>query len=382
MGQRSWIIALVVAGIALFLIVLNFKRETNLWKAVPETTAFVLSTNFEGLDSLADLFLIQQLKKDFQLLETLNLPKDQGFLSVLQTGTPEGFNALFITKIPSDFQRTQVPKDLQTSQLQGVEVFRNQQLAFAEHKGLLLVAPHAMQVESSIQQLNSGHVIAKELNSSIQQNLFIFPENIDYFLTPLTEVKFRNALRFLRTTSGVLSGSWKAIAQGFQWNASMEGTISQLSSISFEASKALSVLPDHTTFCFRGKMDFKSLQNRLQEYLLDYYSEDWLGREMMIGNTTNQAGNFLILELSEVGKKALRTLEENNKMRVKQHLMFNTYNIKQESFFTYDDHYLYLFEDEKNLQNWINKYSAGKVLQNEANIQQLQAQNADFQYDF
>lgn len=382
MRQRSWIIALVVAGIGLFLIVLNFNRKSSLWEAVPETSAFVLQTDFSGLDTLPDLFFIQQIRKDYQLLKMLDFPGDQELLSVLQTGTPEGFNVLFISNVPSNFQQDRFIENLQPSQLQGVEVFRNQKMAFAQHKGLLLFAPHAMQVESAIQQLNSGQVIDKQLTASTQGDLFVFPENIDYFLTSLMEAEFRSSLRFLRTTHGTLSGNWESINQGFLWNGAITTSIPQLSSMSFEASKALSVLPDHTTFCFRGKFDYKSLQNRLQEHFLDYVSATWFGREMMIGSTTHQPGDFLIIELSNAGKSALKTLEENHKMRVNQHLMFTTYTINQKSFFTYDDRYLYIFEEEKNLQNWINKYSAGKVLQNEASIQQLQAQAADFQNGF
>jgi len=382
MKQRSWIIALVVAGIGLFLIVLNFMKKVSPWNAVPESSALVLQTDFEGLDSLPDLFFVQQLKKDRRLLKTFDLPQDQEILTVLQTGTPEGFNGLFLTKIPPNFQKEKLTPILQSSQLQGINVYRSKKLAFAQHKGLLLIAPHALQVESAIQQLNSGQSIDKEKGVDLKQNIFVFPKNIGYFLTTLTTSEFRNSLRFLRTVDGVLSGNWESKNQTFLWKGSIPTTVAQLSPMTFEASKALSILPDHTVFCFRGKFDFKTLQSRLQEHLLDYASPTWFGREMMIGNTTNQAGKFLILELSEEGKNALKALEKNNKIRINQYLMFATYSVNQEQFFTYDDRYLYLFEDEKNLQVWINKYSAGKVLQNEPIIQQLQAQSTDLQHNF
>ncbi|MEM8525198.1 MAG: WD40 repeat domain-containing protein [Bacteroidota bacterium] len=382
MKQRSWIIALVVAGIGLFLIILNFKSSAELWDAVPENSAVVLRTNFKGLDSLPNLFVVQQMRKDHGLLDRFKLSRNQQLLTVLQTGTPEGFNVLFITNVPNDFQEEQLLNKLQVSQLQGVKVYRNGQFAFAKHKGLLLIAPHAMQVESAVQQLNSGQKISNPPSQNSTDKVFLFPKNINYFLTPLIETDLRHAIRALRTMDSVLSGQWQVSKQGFMWKGKMKGLIPQLSSTGFEASNALAVLPEHTTFCFRGKLDFEILRSRIQEAFLDYPTIDWFGREMILGATSNRTGNFLILELSEQGKAALKALEENNKMRVRQHLMFTTYSINQIHFFAYDDRYLYLFENEKNLQSWINKYSAGKVLQNEESIQQLQAKNADFRHEF
>ncbi|MEL6945063.1 MAG: hypothetical protein AAFO82_20590, partial [Bacteroidota bacterium] len=221
MRQRSWIIALLVVGFALFLIILNFKKQVSLWNAVPSNSALVLRNNFEQLDSLPNLFFIQQIKKDHQLLNNFNLPKNQEILTVLQTGTPDGFNALFITKKGSAFQAETINQNLQTSQLQGVEVFRNNQFAFAQHKGLLLIAPHAMQVESAIQQLNSGQTISKTPLSDTQKEIFLFPRNTDYFLTPLVESSFRNPLRFLKTTDGAVSGDLQLFDQGFIFKGSI-----------------------------------------------------------------------------------------------------------------------------------------------------------------
>ncbi|MEM9885048.1 MAG: hypothetical protein AAF849_04085 [Bacteroidota bacterium] len=335
--------------------------EVKLEQAIPAEAAFV----FKSENSVSQ-------QGENVLLRLWDLPSDQTILSIPQSATPDVWNLLHLTTTPADFAQQFEAKfqgKVRITRFEGIEIFQlsQPQMSFARHKGILMIAKHAMQVEAAIQQLKEGGN-KLDFSNNKETNFAFLPHNTPTFLRTLTTSSFRSSLQFTESLTNWESGDFEQKDGCFQ----LQLSLSQSFPFLFESPRSdeaiLSVLPDQTTAYFWGNLQgmYDSFEERLVQLGSRKLSRECFGQEFVLAASSKreQDGQILILELSQVGRKALMDLKNSGIWRAEQHLLFEFYTNGKQDFFTFGDRYLYVFKSKSSLQNWVNKYSTGQVLKN------------------
>ncbi|MEM0992226.1 MAG: hypothetical protein AAGI49_04275 [Bacteroidota bacterium] len=345
--------------------------ETPIQQAVPSNAAFVY-----------------ELDESHPLLAAWDFPSDQFILGVPQTNTPDAWSPLFLTKSPANFEQQFDEKfkgKVRVARFEGVTIYESQslQMSFAQHQGILMLAPHAIQIESAIQQLKNRQAKTPVLSNTTELYLAFRASSLPNFLRKFSTPKFRAQLQFLEASNTWSSGYLERSDSSTTITMNLAGDLPILFKTPKSDDEILAVLPDHITAYLWANLPaiYSNFQTRLSQAIDPSIKQEYFGQTFALAISQNNE-KILILELNQKGQQALAQLKNEANWTANQHLLYEFYTNNQQDFFTFDERYLYLFESAAELQNWVNKYSTDQVLKNDIPFLQKRQAFPSKQYGF
>ncbi len=364
MKRRNLTIAAVLFGAALLILLYTFLSKKNIADAIPETAIAVWKVEADNVIKV--VASLPFLGEDQLILEGIDAIVDQSVTAVLQAGTPDQFSTLFLTKINKSTWRQLQTRARRVSDWQGVTVFTNadQSSIFAYHKGILMIAPHAIQVEQAITQLKEG---GQEWKSS------------DQYLTLQSEATLRaleevvgDALMEFPLANASWGNTWviEPLSDStiqFSTEAALPFIFTQNTSpVAF-----LNTLPAETeTFVWSKKES--TAEQLLAESVGKYLekrdvSTAWMWSMLRYNNEWQP---LYVFQLNKSGRLQLEQLQK----AVDQVVMFDLYRGDNGHFFSFDNDYLWITKNQATLSHVLSSYIGGQTLAQEPSFLEAYAQ--------
>lgn len=346
---------LILIAAAIFLlaavsaIVFHFRNATSPFSAVPEDAISVWITTPQTKNTSQQLAFIAN---DQQLLQGFPLAVDQPIVAALQFGTPNQMNVLFVTKVTS--QQIEDCRALGTylSTWQGIKLYRYQHTVFALHKGLLMLAPHAMQVESAIQQLEEGTAFSEPAD---KKSLAIQMRNFLNASQSISTIDFAALERFV--------GDWSETITITSTNNNSEKQFSShssdapfLLSNAQEATAFLQNIPINTSAFIWGKRSEQMNAFVAKVFNNQLKNSDLAQKCLLAYNEANEP--LYVFELHKKGKAKLDQLGAAES----QLMMYDLRTLDGQHYFSYNDQYLWVTTEKAVLESTLNQFLTQQFL--------------------
>ncbi|MEM1328735.1 MAG: hypothetical protein AAGI23_22455 [Bacteroidota bacterium] len=348
--QRNITIAAIILAIAALILLFTLLSDKEVEAAIPESAMAVWQVD----ETVPPLAFAQ---RDLSILASIDALLDQPITAILQPNTPDQFSILFLTKIKKSTWQKLQKTSRKLSIWKGIPIYKSQdrRAILAYHKGILMIAPHAIQVEQAITQL-------KENNSDFSS------------LTKEPILRAKTLLNVLRTL--VKSDVADIPIMNMNWGENWEMTKATDSLLQFSTADALpflvenkqsptpffNLLPAETDAFLWSKKE-ASATSFLTTAMGDFISKrdvgvDWIWSMFKYNNEWQPLAVF---PLNRSGVVQLEQVQN----AVDQVVMFEIYRGNNGFFFSFDNDYLWITKDRETLNHVLNAYIGGQTLAKE-----------------
>jgi hypothetical protein len=381
-----------------------------------------------SLEKLENIFVFQQYKRDFDLLEII-LKKDSlrhqrllqtPLIAVMQNGGLDAVNFLFIletgsSKDAADFQTwLESLPDLAVSStifkselVHKVKQKNGGSFSFVVFRNLILVGRYPLLIEDAINQLKvvrepffKGFMAPKVLPLPEPLRVYIRPKNLPLLVLPFINRKGKQHMDVLYDIEELIAVDVLFDEGGIslQESIDLKGKEPWFKSVKKQRARDRSgfaeVLPRHTALVqWLSLSDLTAFAGNTSSSTYKKYFEPWIGNQAALVTTEPysinlDAENFLLIAAkdAELGEHYLQKLGEvEGELGAYEYMTYTIRQIMSNDFFekslwpgfklknpfvTFINGYMVAAQSQQALEVWIDKYNAGQTLNNTTAFQE------------
>ncbi len=348
-------------------------QKCSIWSAIPEGTAIFFafqSNELEVLDSLPNIYLLQQFKKELTPLLTL-MNEPAKVLGIINSNTPEMLNWLFITEYHQNLQ-SNYPLLFQeaytTVVFRGVQLYESKHHTIAQYKHLLLVGANRFQVEASIQKLKNTYQPILPLSEQDDPRkkydfqCFIGLHHLDILLSPFLSDNATEAIPNLKEQEIWLTANFWLENNLWHmdgvWQEKYNAILKQYFSRQ-QKDKIDNIFPEQIACFYVGEQLSDAIRMPIpSSYLSRPVALGWLN----LYDESIENYQFVVQKTQGDPLVAIRSQLEKGIITATPYQMFEIYGTSDGNYFTLIEDYIVQCRNLSSMENWIDQFIANKTL--------------------